>query len=169
VKQPFVLVSSLLFAGLFLASAGSDRAEADETIVTDDPALAEARILLQAEREEIVRDEILFTKTEAEKFWPAYQEYRRDIIAVRDRQAILIADYLKAYRAGAVTASMADALVDDYLDIKQELLKVQRKHLKKLRKILPPRKVGRFFQLENKLDAETDAQLALFIPLMDPV
>ena len=35
--------------------------------------------------------------------------------------------------------------------------------------VLPPCKVGRFFQLENKLDAELDAQLAAFVPLMDPV
>ena len=155
-----------MVAGLFLAGAGSVQAE---TNVTGDPIVAEARTLLQAERAEIIRDEILFTEDEASRFWPAYEAYRRDIMAVRDRQAELVAGYVKAYRDGAVSASMAEDLVDDYLDIKQDLLKVQNKHLKKLRKILPPRKLGRFYQLENKLDAETDAQLALFIPLMDPV
>jgi len=64
---------------------------------------------------------------------------------------------------------MANSLVDDYLDIKADILKIQRKHLKRFRKIVSPLKVTRFFQLENKLDAETDAQLAVFVPLIDPV
>ena len=151
---------------MFLASPATSHAETD---ITDDPSVTEARALLQTQRAEIIREEILFTEEEAARFWPAYDAYRRDILEVRDRQVVLIGDYVKAYRTGAVTASMAETLVDDYLDIKQDLLKVQRKHLKKLRKILPPRKLGRLYQLENKLDAESDAQLALFIPLMDPV
>ena len=136
---------------------------------TVDPALVEARALLQAGRKEIIADEIRFTRPEAPAFWAAYEDYRSDIMAVRDRQAALVAEYLKAYRSAAVSEELAASLVDDYLDIKQDLLKVQRQHLKKFRRVLPARKVGRFYQLENKLDAELDAQLAQFVPLMDPI
>ncbi len=35
-------------------------------------------------------------------------------------------------------------------------------------KILPSLKVAHFYQLENKMNAEIDASLALVVPLMDP-
>ena len=34
-------------------------------------------------------------------------------------------------------------------------------------KVPPELKVARFYQLENKMDAELDAQLALFVPLVE--
>jgi hypothetical protein len=33
--------------------------------------------------------------------------------------------------------------------------------------VLPVRKVVRFYQLENKMDAEIEAELAVFVPLME--
>lgn len=136
---------------------------------TQDPAVIEARSLLQAGREDIVRDEIRLTASEAAAFWPAYEAYQSDIMVVRDRQANLIANYIEKYRAASVSNDLANALVDDYLDIKSDLLRIQRKHTKRFRKALPPRKAARFYQLENKLDAELDVRLARFVPLMDPV
>jgi hypothetical protein len=37
----------------------------------------------------------------------------------------------------------------------------------RFREVLPVLKVARFYQLENKMDAEIDAQLALVIPLVE--
>lgn len=143
--------------------------QATETSAAEDPEFKQARALLQAGRKDIIRDEIRFTDAEAEKFWPAYEKYRSDVLAVRDRHAMLVTDYLKAYREGTVSARYANTLIDDYLDIKSDLLKVQKKHLRHFRKALPARKAARFYQLENKLDVELEAQLALFVPLIDPV
>ena len=42
-------------------------------------------------------------------------------------------------------------------------------YLDDFRKALPARKAARFYQLENKMDAELQSQLALIIPLIDPV
>ena len=130
---------------------------------------AAARELLAAGREDIIRDEIRFSEEEAMAFWPAYNAYHKDIREVRDRQADVVTAYLRAYSDGTVPKELAESLVDDYLDIKRDIIKVQQKHLAKFRKILPPRKVTRFFQLENKLDAELDVQLARFLPLIDTV
>jgi len=135
--------------------------------VLDDPELTAARELLQAGREEIIRDEIRLTESEAAAFWPTYEKYRADVLKVRDQHAQLVADYLQAYRAGTVPEDDAERFVDEYLDIKSDLLKVQKRHLRYFRKALPARKAARFFQLENKLDAELEVQLARFVPLID--
>jgi hypothetical protein len=42
---------------------------------------------------------------------------------------------------------------------------VRQKHVKIFKKLLPPVKVARFFQLENKLDAVVNYELAQSIPL----
>ena len=109
------------------------------------------------------------TDAEAEAFWPVYDAYHAAVMEVRDRQAEIIGDYLKRYRAGDVSEDYAEDLLDQGLDVKQDLLKVQKRYLKRFEKALPMRKLVRLYQLESKMDAEIDAQLAVVIPLMDPV
>ena len=144
-------------------------AQQDDASILEDQLLADARALLQAGRREIIGDELRLTETEAEAFWPVYDSYHAAVMEVRDRQAEIIGDYLKRYRAGDVSEDYAQDLLDQGLDVKQDLLKVQKRFLKRFRKSLPVRKLVRFYQLENKMDAEIDAQLAIVVPLMDPV
>lgn len=162
------IIRALLLAVVF-STTGPSLAQQTEESILEDQLLANARELLQAGRKEIIADELRLTEAEAEVFWPAYEAYHADVMAVRDEQADTIGRYLKTYRAGGVTDSYAEELLDDALDIKHDLLKVQKRYLRKFRKALPIRKVVRFYQLESKMDAEIDAQLAIVIPLMDPV
>lgn len=62
----------------------------------------------------------------------------------------------------------ATELMDNFFGIKQGLLDVHEKYLPKFRDVLPALKVARLFQLENKINAEIDAQLAAVVPLIDP-
>ena len=148
-------------------SAPAAHAQDDESPETAAQDFVDARAALRAAQEQIIREEMRFTVAEAEQFWPAYEAYREDMARVRGRRAGIIEAYLRAYWDGNVTDEMAKDLVEDHLDVEQDILKVRRKHLKKIRKILPPRKVGRFYQLEIKFDADIDAQLALSVPLME--
>jgi len=128
-----------------------------------------ARLLLQAGREEIIRDELRLSSAEDALFWPVYDRYQSELTLVRNRYAVLLADFIQAYRSGNVSAEFANKLVDDVLDMQTEVLKIKKKYLKEFRKVLPARKAARFYQLENKMDAELEGQLALVVPLIDPV
>lgn len=66
-----------------------------------------------------------------------------------------------------MTNEYADGLIKDNFEIKGDLLQIQKKFVRRFRKVLPALKVARFYQLENKMDAEIDAQLALFVPLVE--
>ncbi len=144
-------------------------AQQPDASMLEDQLLADARALLQAGRREIIADELRLTDAEAEAFWPVYDAYHAAVMEVRDRQAEVIGVYLKRYRAGDVSEDYAEDLLEQGLDVKQDLLKVQDRYLKRFKKTLPIRKLVRFYQLENKMDAEIDAQLAILVPLMDPV
>ena len=136
---------------------------------TTDPGLTDARALLQVGRIEIIKDELRFTEEEAAAFWPVYEEYQSDLMDVRNRYADLLTTYSDLYRAGTVSEAFAEKLIDDYLDIQEDLLKIKRKYLDNFREVLPARKVTRFYQLENKIDADLAARVALVVPLIDPV
>jgi hypothetical protein len=135
----------------------------------EEPELASVLVTLQIGRRETIRAEIYFTKDEAAAFWPAYDAYVADMQPVRDRRVKMIRRYLQAYNDGSVSEDFAIDLVDEDLAIKTEMLKIRKKHLERIRKILPPFKAARFYQLENKLDAEINGQLARDLPLIDPV
>ena len=135
----------------------------------EEPELASVLVTLQIGRRETIRAEIYFTKDEAAAFWPAYDAYVADMQPVRDRRVKMIRRYLQAYNDGSVSEDFAVELVDEDLAIKTEMLKIRKKHLERIRKILPPFKAARFYQLENKLDAEINGQLARDLPLIDPV
>jgi len=154
-----------LVAGLLMMIGAA--ANAQQEGGTDD--VGNARLLLQAGREEIIRDELRLSSAEDALFWPVYDRYQSELTLVRNRYAVLLADFIQAYRSGSVSAEFANQLVDDVLDMQTEVLKIKKKHLKDFRKVLPARKAARFYQLENKMDAELEGQLALVVPLIDPV
>lgn len=151
--------------GPFIGAAMAQQADGS---IVDDPGLAKARAVLQAGREDIIRQEIYLTASEAEAFWPVYRDYVADLQPLRDRRTEAIAAYLLAYDAGTLSAADAEKLVDEHLDWQASVLEIKRRHLENVRRVLPPLKAARFYQLENKLDAEQEAQLAVFVPLIDP-
>ena len=135
--------------------------------LTDDQALADARALIKSGREQVVREELELTKDESSAFWPVYKRYRNDIEPVRDRQAQMISRYLRAYDNADLSEQLAKDMLDEHLSIKSDLLKLEKKYLRQFRKLLPDSKVARFYQLENKLDAEIDIALADLMPLFE--
>ena len=135
--------------------------------VVENPELENARALLQAGRADIIREDLRMTDAESEGFWPVYEKYHAEIMVIRDRHAVMVAGFLLSYREGIFTDEFAEELIDENFAIKRGLLKVQTKYVSKFRKVLPVGKVARCYQLENKMDAEVDAQLAFVIPLIE--
>ncbi len=135
--------------------------------VPENQELANAQALLQAGREEIIREELRMSDEESADFWPVYEEYIAALGIIRDRKANLIAGFLQAYRDGEFTAEYAEWLITENFEIKGVWLQTQMTFAPRFREVMPAVQVARFFQLENKMDAEVDAQLALVIPLVD--
>ena len=160
--RTLTLLIALLIGGQIVAQESAPVASASG-------AMNEARVLLRFGRKDIVREEIRFSEDEAVAFWPLYDSYQAELLVVNDRYADLLTNYLDAYRAGVVSEEMANQIVDDNLEIENEILKIKQKYLQDFRKALPARKAARFYQLENKMDAELKSQLALIVPLIDPV
>lgn len=135
---------------------------------TQSDEIEQGRQMIREGRLELVRSEIPLTDEEAAVFWPLYKTYRAETDAIQDRYAAMITEYVRRYDNAELTDEYADELIDTFMSIKFELLDVQKKYLPDFRAVLPSLKVARLFQLENKLNAEIDAQMALVVPLVDP-
>jgi hypothetical protein len=160
VRTPWVSLLAALIGGLaFNISALAD-VQSDE--------VEQGRQMIREGRLELVRIEIRLTDEEAAAFWPLYKTYRAETDAIQDRYAAMITEYIRRYDNAELTNEYADELIDTFLSIKFELLEVQKKYLPGFREVLPSLKVARLYQLENKLNAEIDAQMALVVPLVDP-
>jgi len=142
---------------------GSEAKAADdaERDITNEIELTRAAIQLR--RQALVTAAMDLGAKEAEAFWPLYREYRMEMLKVNDRFVTLLTSYLESY--DSLTDQQANKLLDDYVGIEKARTGVKSKYLSRFRKVLPGRKVARFFQIDNKLDAVINADLAASIPL----
>lgn len=126
-----------------------------------------ARAELQAGRDQIIREDLQLSDDELSGFWPMYQQYIADLSAVRERKSILVGRFLEAYRGGEFTDEFAEWLIAENFAVKGAWAGVQESYVDRFKAVLSVQQVARFYQLENKLDAEVDAQLALIVPLVE--
>ena len=125
--------------------------------------VAMTRAYIQKARQTVIAEAMTFTEDEGLAFWPAYRDYRLDMARVGDRLVKVITEFVASN--AKLTDEQATRLLDEYLDLKAKEVSVRQKHVKIFRKLLPPAKVTRFFQLEHKMDAVVNYDLAQTIPL----
>jgi len=129
--------------------------------------LEAARAELQAGRDQIIREDLQLGEEELSEFWPVYQQYVFELAVVRERKAVLVGRFLEAYRRGEFTEEFAEWLIAENFAIKDASTDVQESFVERFKAVLSVQQVARFYQLENKLDAEVDARMALIVPLVE--
>jgi hypothetical protein len=131
----------------------------------EDPAseIELTRAAIQVRRQAIVTSVMDLQPREADAFWPLYREYRLEMAKVNDRLVKLIVRYGESY--DTLSDEQAARMLDEALAIEKARTNVKTKHVSRFRKVMPARKVARFFQADNKLDVLIAADLAAVIPL----
>ena len=142
------------------AAGATPEAAQDEDLTSD---LALTRASIQLRRQAIVTSVMDLTPKESEAFWPLYREYRVEMAKVGDRMSKLLVQYSEQY--DGLTDAQASQIMKDWVSVEKARMGVKDKYISRFKKILPARKVMRFFQADNKLDAVLQAQLASVVPL----
>ncbi len=119
---------------------------------------------LRADKKLLVAQNMELTDSEAKAFWPVYGRYQDELFLLRARTAKMIQDYAQAY--GNMTDDSARGLLDEYLTLEDLGLKLRRAYLAEFRKVLPEKKVARYYQIENKVQAAMMYELGRTIPLI---
>lgn len=143
------------------------------TVMGASPALSQdkaadnmeiVREKIRADKKLVVAETMGMTESEAKAFWPVYEGYQKDLVKINDRTIKLIDDYADNY--GAMSNEAAKKLMDVYMAIEAERLKIRQSYLPRFRQVLPEMKVLRYYQLENKIQAVVNYELAASIPLV---
>jgi hypothetical protein len=146
----------ILILGCFLSAPLFAQGDAD---------FSKIREAMQKEKDTIITSDMNLTESEGKSFWPLYREYQEALNKIQDRSFKLIAGYAQEREKETFSDEKAKALIEEYLDIEREKLWLKKAYSEKFSKILPPKKVMRYFQLENKVAAMTDCQITQQVPL----
>jgi hypothetical protein len=120
---------------------------------------------MQRQKDAVIAADMQLTEQEGKTFWPLYQEYQGALRKLQDRSIKLVAEYGQEREKETFTDQKARALLDEYLDIEREDLWLKKAYLDKFSRILPAKKVMRYFQLENKIAAMIYYQMTQGVPL----
>jgi hypothetical protein len=160
-KIRVLLVSALILALSVASARAATAADGDSEKANVDVLLSAIR----ANRKALVAVNLKMTDEEAAKFWPVYDSYQKEMNALGDRLVALLGDYGKNFKD--MSDDKAMKILDEYLNIEAERVKVRRAYVEQFAKALPGRKVGRFYQIENKMDAVIRYEMAKTIPVVE--
>jgi hypothetical protein len=151
----FVMVSTAALV-LFTVSAWAQDKPADTMQLVRDK--------IQADKKLFIADNMQLTEAEAKAFWPVYASYQKELSTLNDRMIKLINEYAHNYQT--ISDQVAKRLVDEYLTIEAARQKLRQTYLPRFRKVLREKQVVRYYQLENKVQAAVNYELAAEIPLV---
>jgi hypothetical protein len=129
-----------------------------------DTTMEALREKVRADKKLVVALALNLSETEAKAFWPVYGAYQSDMIVHYDRVAKLIADYAAAHEK--MNDETANQLLGEFLALQTDHAALLNRYVPRFQRVLPPQKVARFYQIENKVRAILDYQLARDIPLV---
>jgi len=124
------------------------------------------RAAIKVQKKQIVAKNMQLTSVEKDKFWTVYRDYQNKIDSVNDRRTKLITDYADNLKNGSLTDEIALGMLNEFLSYERMRLITKQSFVDKFKEVLPSRKVARFFQIENKMDAIINFDLARQIPLV---
>src|SRR6202166_4423545 len=131
------------------------------TVTDEDIALL--RQDLRAKKMQVIGQNMSLSDTEAEKFWPIYNHYVKDLQEVNNQKYALLKQYAEMW----ATMTDEDALVyvRHWLEVDGQAQALRLKYVPVVSQVLPGKKAATFFQLDRRLNMIVDLQLFSQIPL----
>ena len=160
----FAVPGILLIGQLLPAQQSTQQSEA--TPVAYDQSVELLRKDLRSEKKQIVAANMLLTEAEAQKFWPVYDEYTAEAAKINDAKLSVIKEYAQNYET--LSDVQADRLIKNWTAADESAVQLRVKYLPVFQKVLPGKKVARFFQVDRRIGSVLDLQIASEIPLVEP-
>jgi hypothetical protein len=158
-----ILVSRITWFMFVLTAVWAGGAFAAEEL-TVEQQVAMARSLNEAQRQATIAANVSLTEAESAKFWPLYREYRNDVEKVNDETIALMKEFATNYET--LSDSRATSIANRWFAMQKQRLALKKKYTQRYGKVLGGAKMVRVLQIENKLDALTEVNLARSLPLV---
>ena len=117
----------------------------------------------RAQRKATVGANMNLTPDEASRFWPVYDAYEKRMDSIEDRHVRELKEFAKKYNN--FTDADAKKKLDEVIAIQQARLDVQKEFIPQFQAVIPQVKVTRFYQIDNKIQALIQCDIAQLVPL----
>jgi predicted outer membrane protein len=121
---------------------------------------------LRADKKLVVAANMELTESEAQGFWPLYDQYQKDLQNLNQRIASLLESYAADLQGKSLTDAKAKQLIAEAVAIEQAEAQLKSTYAPQLSKVLPVKKVARYLQIENKIRAIVKYDIASGLPLV---
>jgi hypothetical protein len=102
---------------------------------------------------------------QSEKFWPIFDQYRKEAIKPNDDRWALIKEYAANYN------TMTDAQAEDYMKkataVDQQLVALRLRYVPVFEKVISAKKTALWYQIDRHVDLMINLQLSSIIPIVD--
>ena len=122
---------------------------------------------VKADKKVLVALNMGLTESEANGFWPIYNQYQKELGQINRRTRSLLESYAGDYNNRSLTNAKAQKLIDEFVSIEKAEADLKASFAPKLNKVLPAIKVARYLQIENKIRAIINFDIAAQVPLIE--
>src|SRR6266566_1680252 len=113
---------------------------------------------IRSQKKQIIAANLQLTDTEAEKFWPLYDQYTAELVKINDAKYAAIKEYATNY--STLTDDKALSLSRQIIGVDQSVAQLRMKYVPLFGKVISGKKTALFFQLDRRLVMLIDLQLA---------
>ena len=146
------------------SSQSGPGAEAQPNSINDND-VEMLRANLRAKRKEIMAQNMNLTADEATRFWPIFDQYRKEAVRPNDDRWALIKEYAANYN------TMTDAQAQDYMRrataVDEQLLALRLRYVPVFEKVISAKKTALWYQIDRHIDLMINLQLSSMIPMVD--
>jgi hypothetical protein len=119
---------------------------------------------LRSKRKQLIAANLKLTDAEATKFWPVYDQYTTELIAINDKKFGLIQDYADNW--GKMTNEQSLSFTRQWLDADIAVAQLRQKYVPIVSKVLDGKKSATFFQLDRRIAMMIELQVSSQMPLV---
>ena len=149
------MVLAVMMIG-FVESAAAQNTPADNMEIVKEKIRTDKKLFIATNMQ--------MSESEAKAFWTVYEAYQSELEKLINRKAKLFEKFAANYET--LSDDMAKSLLDNDLSIDSDYQKLRQSYLPKFRGVLPDKKVARFYQLESKIHAVVEFDIARSVPLV---
>jgi len=119
---------------------------------------------LRSKRKQLIAANLKLTDADAAKFWPVYDQYMTELIAINDKKFGLIQEYADNW--GKLTNDQSLLFARNWLDMDIAIAQLRQKYVPIVAKVLDGRKTATFFQLDRRIAMMLELQVSSQMPLV---
>ena len=128
--------------------------------------LSTEHVTISANKKLQIAKYMVFTEQEDKYFWNLYADYEKEMDSVYRQKFELLKEFQQGNEGHTITDDHANQMLDRFFGLENQMLFIKQSYLPKFRSVLPGKKVARFYQIDNKLDAIVNHELAIKVVLI---